>query len=283
MTADELKYLRELVEAGAGLSREQAKDYLFESRLGAVARLHGQAGVGPLVQQLRSSALGPLHREVVEAMTTQETSFFRDSHPYEALRKVVLPDLIQRRAASRTLNIWCAASSTGQEPYSLAILLREHFKQLLTWDVKILATDLSEAALARARAGIFNRAEIARGLPPALLAKYFTENARQDFQLREDVRRCIEFRSFNLVGSWGRLPEFDLILLRNVLIYFSLETKRRVLLRTRDCLKADGYLLLGSAETTLHVDEAFDMVHVERTSFYRPASPESQPRGPVRK
>ena len=150
MTADDFRYLRELVESHAGIFVEPGKNYLFESRLGNVARLHGYLTIARLVQQLRASAPVALHREVVEAMTTQETSFFRDGHPFEALRKVVLPELIARRAAVRRLTIWSAAASTGQEPYSVAMLLREHFPSLAGWDVKIIATDLCESVLARA-------------------------------------------------------------------------------------------------------------------------------------
>ena len=272
MTADDFRYLRELVESHAGIFVEPGKNYLFESRLGNVARKHGYATIARLVQHLRASPNGPLHREAVESMTTQETSFFRDGHPFEALRKVVLPELLARRAAVRRLTIWSAAASTGQEPYSVALLLREHFPGLAGWDVKIIATDLCEAVLERAREGSFNRAEAARGLPAPLLAKYFHEDAH-GFRIRDDVRRSVEFRQFNLAGTWGNLPEFDLILLRNVLIYFGQTTKRRVLEKTRGHLKPDSYLLLGAAETTLHIDEAYEVRHLERSSFYQIAGP----------
>lgn len=272
MTADDFRYLRELVESHAGIFVEPGKNYLFESRLGNVARLHGYLTIARLVQQLRASAPVALHREVVEAMTTQETSFFRDGHPFEALRKVVLPELIARRAAVRRLTIWSAAASTGQEPYSVAMLLREHFPSLAGWDVKIIATDLCESVLARAREGRFNRAEVARGLSAPLLAKYFHEDVH-GFRLRDDVRRSVEFRPFNLAGTWGKLPACDLILLRNVLIYFGPATKRRVLEKTREQLQPDSYLLLGAAETTLHVDAAYEVRHLERSSFYQVATP----------
>ncbi len=268
MTADDIRYLRQLVESHTGIVVEHGKEYLFEARLGAVAQQHGYESIAKLVQHLRATTVGRLHRQTAEAIATQETSFFRDGHPYEALRKHIVPDLIERRADSRRLCAWCAAASTGQEPYSLAILLREHFPQLAGWDVKIIATDLSEAALARAREGRFNRAEAARGMPPPLLAKYFHEDSH-GFRVRDDVRRLVDFRQFNLVGSWASLPEFDLVLLRNVLIYFSIEMKRRVLEKAREHLKADGYLLLGAAETTLHVDEAYEVVHTEKSAFYR--------------
>ena len=271
MTADDFRYLRELVERLSGICIEDGREYLFEARLAALARQHGFASLSELVEHLRATKTpGSVHRAAVEALATQETSFFRDGHPYEALRKVVLPELLARRAATRRLHIWSAAASTGQEPFSLAILLREHFPQLSNWDVKIIATDLSESALERARAGNFNRAEAARGLTPALLAKYFREDAA-GVQVREEVRRAVEFRSFNLIGSWSELPQFDLILLRNVLIYFGPNTKRAVLEKTRAQLKPDGYLLLGAAETTLHVDGTYEVVHLEKSSFYRHA------------
>lgn len=272
LTAADYRYLSELVETHSGICVEDGKQYLFEARLASVVRQHGHANINQLVNQLRASVTGAIHREAVEAMTTQETSFFRDGHPFEALRKVILPELIARRSQARRLTIWSAASSTGQEPYSLAILLREHFPSLAHWDVKIIATDLCESVLGRARTGRYNRAEAARGLSAPLLARYFQEDA-DGFLLREEVRRTVEFRQFNLASPWGSLPEFDLILLRNVLIYFGPAAKRRVLEKTRGYLKPDGYLLLGAAETTLHVDEAYEVVHLERSSFYRIAPP----------
>ena len=271
MTPDDFRYLRQLVEKLSGICIEDGREYLFEARLAAVARDNGFATLSQLVEHLRATnAPGGVHRAAVEALATQETSFFRDGHPYEALRKVVLPELIARRAATRRLHLWSAAASTGQEPFSLAILLREHFPQLVNWEVKIIATDLSETALARARAGSFNRAEAARGLTASLLAKYF--HADEDgVRARDEIRRAVEFRVFNLIGSWAELPQFDLILLRNVLIYFGPGMKRSVLEKTRAQLKPDGYLMLGAAETTLHLDGTYEVMHLEKSSFYRHA------------
>lgn len=268
MTGEEFQSFAVMLEKHAGISLESGKEYLVEARLGAVARDNGYASVGALVQQLRQTTLGPIHWSAFEALTTNETSFFRDEHPFKALRDVILPQLIDLRASTRTLNIWCAAASTGQEPYSLAMLLRDRFPQLLNWTINFLATDLSESVLARAREGRFNATEVGRGLPPEFRQRYFVPDG-DGLQVREDIRRMVSFRAMNLVGPWPNMPELDLVLLRNVLIYFNIETKRNILLKIQRYLRPDGVLLLGAAESTLHIDESFEVVHLDRTAYYR--------------
>ncbi len=264
----DFEYVRRLVRERAAIVLEDGKAYLAESRLVPVAREEGFASVAELIARIRSERFGRLHRKVVEAMTTNETSFFRDVAPFEALRTVGFPELLARRATERVLHVWCAAASTGQEPYSVAMLLREHFPELATWTVRLLATDLSTEVLARARAGRFTQLEVNRGLPASCLVRYFERDGAY-WVLGEEVRRMVEFRELNLAEPWPPLPPMDVVLLRNVLIYFDLDTKRAVLGRLRRVLRADGWLFLGGAETTLNVDDAFERVQVGRASAYR--------------
>jgi chemotaxis protein methyltransferase CheR len=189
-------------------------------------------------------------------MTNSETSFFRDLHPFEALRTSVIPGLIAKRAAERTLTIWCAATASGQEPYSIAMLLREHFPQLAGWKVMLVASDISEAMLSRARAGAYSQIEINRGLPAPLLVKYF-RRIDGEWQIAEDMRRAIDFRRVNLTAAWPFLPAMDIIMMRNVLIYFDVPTKKAVLARVRRQLRPGGFLFLGGGESTLNLDDAF--------------------------
>lgn len=272
MAPDEFQYFATLLEKHAGIVLEAGKEYLVEARLGPQARDSGFASVGALLQDLRQNPMGRAHWLAIEALTTNETSFFRDEHPFNALRDVILPELIARRATTRTLNIWCAAASTGQEPYSLAMLLRDSFPQLLGWTLSFIATDLSEATLARAREGRFNTTEIGRGLPAVFRQRYFIPDG-EGLRVRDEIRRMVAFRAMNLVGPWPNMPELDLVLLRNVLIYFNVETKRNILQKVHRYLRSDGCLLLGAAESTLHIEESYEVVHLERTAYYRARRP----------
>jgi chemotaxis protein methyltransferase CheR len=201
-------------------------------------------------------------------MTIKETSFFRDDRPFVDLRETVLPELIRRRAGERKLHLWCAACSTGQEPYSLALLLREHFPELQGWTIRLLASDLSSDALKRARLGWYSALEVGRGVPPEMLARCFRP-VDDGWQVIDEVRRMVEFLPLNLIESWPVLPLLDLVLLRNVLIYFDLATKQQVLTRVRAVLRPDGYLMLGGAETTHNIDDEFELVPLGATTVYR--------------
>ncbi len=201
-------------------------------------------------------------------MVTTESSFFRDHHPFEALRNVVLPDLINRRRPERSLNIWCAASSHGQEPYSIAILLRDHFPELAGWKVTLLASDLSREVLARAREGRYNQIEVNRGLPAALLLKHFEQHGT-DWQLKLPVRHMVEFQEINLARPWPALPRMDLVLIRNVMIYFDVETKKDILARLASLLRPDGYLVLGGAETTINLNGSYRRVEPLKAGLYQ--------------
>ena len=268
ITASEFDYIRRLVLDQSAIVLEEDKQYLAESRLLPLARREGFDSIGSMVARLGGQKFDGLQRKVVEAMTTNETSFFRDFHPFEALRKSILPELMTERASSKELNFWSAACSSGQEPYSLAILLQEYFPTLADWRVKIIATELSAEMLARAREGRYSQQEVNRGLPASLLVKHFRQHGR-DWQIAEYLRRRVEFQIINLAEAWPLLSPMDVVLLRNVLIYFSVETKKRILSKIRQLLKPDGFLFLGGAETTFNLDEAFERVQFDRTICYR--------------
>lgn len=267
----DFRYVRDLVLDRSAIVLEAGKEYLVEARLAPIARESGLGTIAAVVEALRRTPRGPLATSVVEAMTTNETSFFRDLHPFDSLKSTIIPELLQRNASERSIRIWSAACSTGQEPYTIAMTLRENFPQLETWDVRIVCTDLAEHVLARARAGRYRQLEVNRGLPAHLLAKYFTRQGL-DWEVTPVLKRWTEFRALNLIEDWGVLPRFDVVFLRNVLIYFDVETKRRILARVRRQLKPGGWLFLGSAETTLNIDEAFRRVSVERGHAYQNAA-----------
>lgn len=261
-------YVCTLLRTQSGTVLEPGKEYLVQSRLGPVAKQAGCESLSELIGQLRGRPVNDLHTKVVEALITNETQFFRDGHPFDAIRSAIIPRLISRRAESRELNLWCAAASTGQEPYSLAMLLAESFPMLANWDVSCIASDMSAEVLERARSGTFGPLEVKRGLPSSLLSKYFQPQG-SGWQISEQIRRQVEFRQINLVLAWPSLPAMDLILLRNVLIYLDVATKKVILEKVRQQLKPDGYLFLGTAETTLNLDPAFEQVHVDKTVCYR--------------
>jgi len=268
LSNNDFVYIRDLVRERAAIILEAGKEYLVEARLLPLARDEGLSSVAELIAQLRAQSFNGRHYKVVEAMTTNETSFFRDLHPFEALRKIVLPELLAKRAAERTLNLWCGAASSGQEPYTIALILREHFPTLLSWTVRFVATDISREMLVRSRAGRYGQHEVNRGLPAPLLVKYFQKQG-MEWQLKEDIRRMIDFRELNLAETWPSLPPVDLIFLRNVMIYFNVDTKKAILGKVRRLLKPDGYLFLGGAETTMNLDESFERVQLDKTSCYR--------------
>lgn len=217
---------------------------------------------------LQREAAPGVEQQLVEAMTTNETSFFRDLHPFEALRSTIVPELIRLQSVRRTLNIWSAACSTGQEAYSIAMLLREHFPELAAWKVSILGTDLSDEVLEKARAASFSQIEINRGLPAVFVAKYFRRDGVQ-WQLAPQVRGMATFSKFNLIERWPAMPSMDVVFLRNVLIYFSPDSKKRILARLRRVMAPHATLFLGAAETTMGLDDAFARVQLNNSVFYR--------------
>lgn len=268
MTTEDFEYIRQVLRDRASIVLGPGKEYLVETRLAPIVRQHQLGSITEIVGRLRAGTDAALLVQVIEAMVTTETSFFRDVTPFEGLRLGVLPDLIARRASERRLNIWCAASSTGQEPYSLAMLIRESFPQLAGWVVNILATDLSTEVLSRAREGRYNQLEVNRGLPAKLLVKYFRQQGGM-WELAEEVRRAVHFRELNLTRAWPAMPRMDLVMMRNVMIYFDVETKTTILGRVARLLQPDGYLLLGSAETTFNLNDSFRRVEHRNAGFYQ--------------
>jgi chemotaxis protein methyltransferase CheR len=262
--------VRRTVFDNAGIVIEPGKEYLVESRLIGLARKQGLASLDVLLQRLKRDDPA-LRREVIEAMTTNETTFFRDGAPFDLLRTEALPRLMAARAATRELSIWCAASSTGQEPYSLAMLLAEHFPSLDDWRIRILATDLSRDVIARARAGCYSQIEVNRGLPITYLVKYF-EKQGAEWRLVPRIRERVEFREMNLVQAWPSMPTFDVVFIRNVMIYFDVAAKKSILDRIGRLLPRDGYLFLGAAETTMNLDDRFRRAPFERAGCYQLAA-----------
>lgn len=262
-------YLRQLMRQQTSIVLDAGKEYIAESRLAQLVYKEGFSSVQDLVQQLRSNSFSTLHRRVVNAMMNNETWFFRDLLPFEALRKRVLPDLTSVRGTERTIQIWSAACSVGQEPYSIAMMIRENFPELRTWNIRIMATDVSTSALERAAAGRYSQLEVNRGLPIHLLMRYFSRDG-VEWVLSDEIRQMVEFKQMNLAEAWPMLPTMDVVMLRNVLIYFDVPIKKEILGRLRRQLRPDGYMFLGSAETTLNLDENFDRVQYETTAFYRP-------------
>lgn len=199
---------------------------------------------------------------------TVETTFFRDVRPFETLKRVVLPQLLERRVQDRSLNIWCAAAATGQEPYSIAMLLHDSFPHLAAWNAQFIASDLSKTLLLRARKGTFTQLEVNRGLPAALLVKYFHKNG-SEWQIDARIRDMVDFREINLVKPWPPLPSMDIVFMRNVLIYFDLETRRNILARVARTLKPDGFLFLGGSETVTQLEEVFEPIARDVNACFR--------------
>ena len=211
------------------------------------------------------------HEQVMDALTTNETSFFRDFHPFEALRHHVLPRLIEQRAGVKRLSIWSAASSTGQELYTIAMLIREYFPQLRDWNITILGTDLSTTVLDQAKQGTYSQIEVNRGLPAAFLLKHFTKNDTK-WTIKDDIKKMVEYRQMNLVKPWPIMPVFDVVFIRNVMIYFDVESKRGILKRIRQCLQPQGYLFLGTAETTINLDPEWSPSMLGKATVYQTRS-----------
>jgi chemotaxis protein methyltransferase CheR len=266
--AADFDYISRYLRAETGIVIETGKEYLVEARMTPLAQKEGFDSIASLFRELRASTPNGLHRKVVDAMTTNETLFFRDSEPFELLKTTLLPELIEKRRATRRLTVWCAASSTGQEPYSLVMLMREHFPELATWTVDIRATDICTTVIDKARAGRYGQLEVNRGLPARMLVRYFTK-AGTEWELDASIRSAVTFAELNLNAPWPALPTCDIVMIRNVMIYFDVPAKRSILSRIRGLLAPDGYLFLGAAETTMGLDDAFVRVPAPCAGCYR--------------
>lgn len=258
-------YVRDLVYRESAIAIEPDMKYLVESRLTSLIRKTEFSAIGDLVSELRSRNNPELTSRVVDAMTTNETSFFRDSHPFDTLCKDVLPGIA--RSHSDTIRIWCAACSTGQEPYTIAMAIAESCPELLP-RISILGTDISSEVVAKAQSGTYNRLEVNRGLPMQYLTKYFVQQG-VSWSIKPLLKERVTFEKMNLIGDWGRLPEMDIIFLRNVLIYFDPDVKSRILHNTSKMLRPGGCLFLGLSETTLNLNTSYQRVTTDRSHYYK--------------
>ncbi|WP_282946616.1 CheR family methyltransferase [Cellulomonas endometrii] len=266
LTQDTFAFVADVVRRRSAIQLEAGKEYLVESRLLPIARDAGHAGVDAYIREVRSARRETDLAVIVEALTTNETSWFRDNTPFSAVRTHIVPALRADRPVLDTVRVWSAACSTGQEPYSLAMTLADVLGPGARFD--ITATDLSDQVLAKAKSGRYSQLEVNRGLPAPMLVRYF-QRAGADWQIADELRRAITFLKHNLLDVPPAGP-FDIVFLRNVLIYFDLETKRSILSRVHRVLKPGGFLVLGAAETTIGVDQDWERMPVERGSVYRP-------------
>ena len=267
----DLELFFKMLESHTGIAMDNEKEYLLAPRLSKIAQQNGFPDHFSLIKELVSKPICPLHWVTFEAMATHETMFFRDTHPFQAIKDTLLPLLIHAKRDSKQLSIWCAAASTGQEPYSIAMLLRESFPTLGDWNLKIHATDLSERALSQAKSGIYSQSEMQRGLTQEQINRHFTRLESGHYQVNSDLRKLIHFENINLIKPWQVSPKSDLILMRNILIYFNQEKKQMVLNKMRDQLSdAGGYLMLGASESILF-DASFKLHRLERVSYYSKA------------
>jgi chemotaxis protein methyltransferase CheR len=256
MNGDDFDFVCRLLRQRSGLVLGRDKLYLLESRLIPLARKRGLKDLDELIAKVRLGGDQALLRDVTEAMTTNESFFFRDAKPFEIFQKETLPCFLKTRADRKTIRIWSAACSTGQEPYSIAMLLKEEQAKLAGWRIEIVATDLSSEVLEKAKAGLYSQFEVQRGLPIQLLVKYFAK-AGEMWQIDAGIRGMVRYRTANLLEDLRPLGQFDVIFCRNVLIYFDQPTKTKVLERMSEIMPADGVLYLGGAETVLGVSDRF--------------------------
>ncbi len=268
MTPSEYEYLQKLLKERSGLILSADKQYLVESRLIPLARRSNLGGISDLVAKMKAGA-EPLVVSVVEAMTTNETFFFRDKVPFDHFRETIMPAMLDARKHRRSIRIWCAASSTGQEPYSLAMILKEIGAPLSGWRTEIVATDLSQEVLEKSKSGIFSQFEVQRGLPIQMLVKHFTQ-VNETWQLSPEIRAMVQFKQLNLLQDFSHLGTFDIIFCRNVLIYFDQDTKVNVFNRLAKVIEPDGFLVLGAAETVVGLSAGFNP-YPERRGLYHPA------------
>lgn len=271
ISQEDFRFVSGYLHRESGIALTEEKAYLVENRLGELCRNIGLSGISALVQELRQRPSGQVKQQMVEAMTTNETSFFRDVSPFEALKMSILPELLEARKQTRQLRIWSAAASTGQEAYSTAMMLDMNFARVIKdWNIEVLGTDLAEKVLERCRTGEYSQLEVNRGLPAQYLVAYFKKKASR-WQISEQIRKVVRFEQMNLLEVPQRVGHFDIIFCRNVLIYFDDPTKRKVLSALRSKLKPDGYLILGASEVLTNGADLFERVHKGGSVVYKPA------------
>ena len=282
MTPPDYEYLRKLLRDHSGLDLSADKQYLIESRLLPLSRKSGLSGISELVQKMKGGSTATttqvveaMTTQVVEAMTTNETFFFRDKLPFDHFRDSIMPEILQARASRKSIRIWCAAGSTGQEPYSLAMCLKEMSTAIAGWRIEIHSTDLSQEVLEKSKAGIYSQFEVQRGLPIQMLVKYFKQTGEL-WQINADIRAMVQHRQLNLLHDFSQLGVFDVIFCRNVLIYFDQDTKINIFNRLAKATEPDGFLVLGAAETVVGLTDAFNP-YPERRGLYRPNNARATP------
>jgi len=266
LAASDFEFVRTLVKQKAAIALENGKEYLVESRLTPLLKETGIATISELIQNIKDKKNAQLVDKVVDVMTTNETFFFRDINPFEALKKTVIPNLLAKRGPSEPIRIWCAASSTGQEPYTIAMTIAANF-DAQKHRFSIAASDISPTVLAKAKSGTYSQIEVNRGLPAPLLVKYFTKQGT-DWQIKDDIKKMVTYSLINLSLPLPSMQPLDIVFIRNVLIYFDLDTKKQILGGIRKLLKPDGYLFLGGSESTLNIDENFERQSSENSTYY---------------
>ena len=257
MSVGDFEYFCDLIKERSGIVLSPEKAYLVENRLAPIARQHGHADVPELLHKIRSSRDETLLREVTDALTTNESFFFRDKKPFDIFRETILPHMQETRSSRRHLRIWCAACSSGQEPYSLAMILKEMGAVFDGWKIEIVATDISHDILQRAKEGVYSQFEVQRGLPAKMLVNYFEKNG-DNWAVKPEIKSMVDFRFFNLLENPRMLGTFDIVFCRNVLIYFDQATKQKVLESIASVSEKDAFLILGAAETMIGLSNAFD-------------------------
>ncbi|MFC3909606.1 CheR family methyltransferase [Legionella dresdenensis] len=267
MTNDDFDYIKLFIKNHAAIVLEKGKEYLVQARLTPIAKEYGMTSVDALIQELKNKPTELLKQKIVDAMTTNETLFFRDSHPFELLKNVVIPKLVESKMKEKKLVIWCAAASSGQEPYTIAIILKELEPLLQGWTIKFVASDIAENMLTRAKEGIYSQLEVNRGMPLPYLLKYF-EKEGNAWRIRKELRDMIEYKKVNIVKEWP-LSQVDIVFMRNILIYFDLETKKEIFKRLSTIMTRDSYLFLGGSETLLGLNCDFERLGVDRVPCYQ--------------
>lgn len=266
MNKDNFDYITKFLKDETAIILEPGKEYLVETRLTPLVQEFRLESLDDLIKHLHFKPTPELKVKIIDAMTINETLFFRDNHPFEALKSSILPEIAGRKK-DKKLNIWCAASSSGQEPYSIAMILKEHSNTFKDWTINFTASDLSEKILQRAKTGIYNQLEVNRGLPMPYLMKYF-EKTGVNWQIKEEIRHMVKFKKINLKEPWN-FEEMDLVFMRNVLIYFNHDTKKEIFKRLEKTLHPEGYFFLGGSETTIGVSNEFEKVGTDRIPCYR--------------
>jgi chemotaxis protein methyltransferase CheR len=271
LTPPDIDFLSGLVAEYSGNVIAPRQAYMLEKQLAPIAKTEGLNGVAELVNEIRRTKNPLLSTKIAEAVTVNETSFFRDAHPFEVLKRKIIPDLVTKNQARKEIRIWCAACASGQEPYTLAMVIRENFPHLSNWKIKIVATDISDEMLTKCRSGEYSQLEVNRGLPARTMVRFF-ERSGSIWKTKPELNEMIEFSRLNLTNPLPPLGQFDIVFIRNVLIYFDQATKQDILTRVRSVLRPDSYLFIGSVESTIGLNVPYRREEIDATVCYRPTN-----------